>query len=84
VEVLECRAVTLDGLAGFRAHFTVDEPPGEGSAPPRKSEHLLYSAVDGAMLYAFALETAAGADFARDLPVFEGLVASFRRLPGPP
>src|SRR6185503_15968318 len=80
VQVLDCRAATLDGLPGFRAHFMRDEPADEGSKTPVKSEHLLYSAIDGEMLYAFALENAAGADFAHDLPEFEALVASFRRL----
>jgi hypothetical protein len=77
VEILDCRAVTLDGTAGFRAHFRQE---GDDASPGTR-EHLLYSAIDGEMLYAFALETPAGADFARDLPEFEQLVASFRRLP---
>jgi hypothetical protein len=79
VEVLDCRAATLDGIPGFRAHFVQEDAP-EGARSPAKREHLLYSAIDGEMLYAFALETPAGADFARDLPEFEELVASFRRL----
>ncbi|NOT29628.1 MAG: hypothetical protein HOP15_04165 [Planctomycetes bacterium] len=80
VVVLACRAVTLDGLPGFRAHFRQSPPPDEASAAPLSSEHLLYSAIDGEMLFAFALEAPAGAEFARDLPEFEALVASFRRL----
>lgn len=86
VQLFDCRAVSLDGLPAFRAHFAVDqaalEPaqPGEAATSPGKREHLLYSAIDGEMLYAFALEAPAGAEFARDLPEFEGMVASFRRL----
>jgi hypothetical protein len=83
VTVIDCRGVTLDGLPGFRAHFTQELPPDDSGAL-LQSEHLLYSAIDGEMLYAFALEAPAGADFARDLAAFEGLVASFRRLPPRP
>ncbi len=86
LEVLECTAVTLDGLPGFRAHFLRDEEDEatdeDVAAPARtvKHEHLLYSAIDGEMLYAFALEATAGAEFANDLAEFEAMVASFRRL----
>jgi hypothetical protein len=74
VEVRECRAVVLDGLPAFRAHYL------EHADGAPASEHLLYGAVAGEMLYAFALEAPAGAEFTRDLPEFEALVASFRRL----
>jgi len=84
IDLLECRAVTLDGLPGFRAHFTADEGGSEGPAPAVRTEHVLYSAVDGEMLYAFALEAPPGDEFARDLADFEALVASFKRLPAAP
>lgn len=82
VELFDCRAVKLDGLPAFRAHFAHE--PADGSAPSGRREHLLYGAIDGEMLYAFALEAPAGADFARDLPEFEDMVASFRRLSAGP
>lgn len=81
VRVLECRPVTLDGLAGFRAHFLRSDPVAEGSDERVEREHLLYGAIEGEMLYAFALEAPLGLDFAEDLADFERLVASFRRLP---
>ena len=85
VEVLELGAATLDGLAGFRMHFT-QEPPADPAAPqavpPPKREALLYAAIDGSTLYALSYEAADGVRFALDLAVFERLVASFRRGAG--
>lgn len=88
VEVIECRSVTLDALPGFRMHFTQQGPLAseedtgtlEGS-----TEMVLYGAVEGVTLYAFSFENRRPATFARDLEVFERLVASFDRLePAPP
>jgi len=84
IEVLECTAGRIDGLPAFRAHFVQAPSPEAAEEGAVKREHLLYSAIDGEMLYAFALEAPAGAGFARDLPEFERLVASFRRLPARP
>ena len=88
VRVLDCRAAALDGASGFRVHFVREPEPEAGAeaeaddAPPLpRSEHLLYSVIDGEMLYAFSLEAPAGEEFALDVPEFEELVASFRRLP---
>jgi len=86
VKVLELGTATLDGLAGFRMHFT-QEPPVDPAAPPAaagaeapaKREALLYAAIDGTTLYALSYEAADGVRFALDLAVFERLVASFRR-----
>jgi len=81
VKVIELGAATLDGLPGFRMHFTQEQPV-DPAAPagtaPAKSEALIYSAIDGTTLYALSYEAADAARYALDLAAFEHLVASFR------
>ena len=96
VEVIDCRSVTLDALPGFRMHFTQTAPvdlegdsgtPAGSTEPALRTEMVLYGAVEGVTLYAFSFESRRPATFARDLEVFEQLVASFARReharPGP-
>lgn len=79
VRVLTCEPVTLDGLAGFRAHYLLGGPLEADSEELVEREHLLYGAIEGEMLYAFSLASPVGAEFGADMPDFESLVASFRR-----
>ena len=62
----------------------VDAAPVDAEANPGptagRTELVLYGAVAGATLYAFSFESRSPATFARDLEVFERLVASFARL----
>jgi hypothetical protein len=79
VRVLDCRAVTIGELPGFRIHYQQRwDPEGEAAAP---HEQLIYGAIDGETLFAFSLEAPADAGFALDLETFERMVTSFRRLP---
>lgn len=90
VQVIECRSATLDALPGFRMHFTLEassRPQAGPRATTGSTETVLYGAVEGVTLYAFSFESRSPGSFARDLEVFERLVASFERrepiLPGP-
>lgn len=80
--VIECRPATLDALPGFRMHFTQAAlaDPEDPESPALDVEIVLYGAVEGVTLYAFSFENRRPASFARDLEVFERLVASFERL----
>jgi hypothetical protein len=79
IELVECRAARLDGLAAFRMHF---RRSAEEDAPPSPAQAVLYGAVDGVTLYAFSLESGDAASFAQDLEAFELMVASFHRVGG--
>lgn len=79
IELVECRAARLDGLAAFRMHFRRVAEEGE-EAPAAPAQAVLYGAIDGETLYAFSLESACAETFPRDLETFELMVASFRRL----
>ncbi len=83
VEVIDCRPVTLDALPGFRMHFFQEAPPdleADPGTPADSTEMVLYGAVEGVTLYAFSFESRSPVTLARDLEVFERLVASFERL----
>jgi hypothetical protein len=85
--VLALGSAQLDDLPAFRMHFvqapsaddaaSAAEPGAEGA----ERETLIYAAIEGSTLYALAYEAEPGAGFAQDLPVFEAVVASFRRVP---
>jgi hypothetical protein len=82
IDLIECRAATLDGLPGFRMQYR--ETTGETPDAAPHVEVVVYGAVEGPMLYAFSLESRDPATFARDQAVFESLVASFRHADPPP
>jgi hypothetical protein len=82
--VLALGSATLDDLPAFRMHFVQAPSADDGTSaaePSAERETLIYAAIEGSTLYALAYEAEPGAGFALDLPVFEAVVASFRRVP---
>jgi len=78
IELIDCDAATLDGLSGFRMHFRPALEDGQ-AADALRAEVVIYGAIEGTTLFALSLESRDPATRARDLDVFERLVASFRR-----
>lgn len=77
VRVIDCRSVTLGGLPAFRMHFLRTDPE---AADDGQRELLICGAISGETLFAFSYEAPAGEAFARELEIFERLVASFEPL----